>query len=144
MAITATINFRDSFNRLTRKKVETDDTVLATAETHVGALVTALLAVSDLAVESVEYHSVNLSQAAAGEASSNVDVGATFKCALSGGGYASYKIPGIALSYVGPNGVIDLTDEDIAAVFALMLSAGHIRISDGESISSVIAGQLDK
>lgn len=144
MAITATLNLRDSFGRLTRKKVETTDTVLATAITHVNAYATALDALTDLALESIEYHAVDLTGNFTGEEDSNVDTGATFKLRLTDGSFASYKIPGFVLSKVNASGSVDPADSDVAALVALFASGGSLRVSDGESVDAVIFGALDR
>lgn len=144
MAISATLNLRDAFGRLTRKKVETVDTVLATAITHVNAFATALDALTDLELESVEYHSVDTSGAFAGETDSNVDVGATFKLKLADGSFASYKIPGIKLTKVNGSGTLDPADTDVAALFNLFATGVYLRVSDGEAVDSVIFGALDR
>jgi len=144
MAISATLNLRDAFGRLTRKKVETVDTVLATAITHIAAYATALDALTDLALESVEYHSVDVSAAFSGETDSNVDTGGTFKLKLADGSFASYKIPGIKLSKVNGSGSIDPADTDVATLFDLFATGGSLRVSDGEAVDSVIFAALDR
>jgi hypothetical protein len=144
MAISATLNLRDAFGRLTKKKVETTDTVLATAITHIAAYATALDALTDLALESVEYHSVDTSAAFTGETDSNVDTGATFKLKLADASFASYKIPGIKLSKVNAAGSIDPADTDVAALFALFATGANLRVSDGEAVDSVIFAALDR
>jgi len=144
MAISATLNLRDAFGRLTRKKVETVDTVLATAITHIASYATALDALTDLALESVEYHSVDVSAAFNGETDSNVDTGATFKLKLADGSFASYKIPGIKLSKVNGSGSIDPADTDVATLFDLFATGGSLRVSDGEAVDSVIFAALDR
>lgn len=144
MAITATLNLRDSFGRLTKKKLETVDTVLATAITHVNAYAALLATLTDLALESVEYHATDLTGAFAGEDDSNVDVGATFKLRLADGSFASYRVPGFVLSKVSGSGTVDPADSDVAALFALFATGGALRVSDGEAVDTVIFGELDR
>ena len=134
----------DSFNRKTHKNIETNATTLAEALTAVTGLAGELEPLTDLALEKVDIVSVSSAAAFAGQASSNVDTGATFRVQKSNGAYASHHIPGFPLSKVGAGGIIDVADADVAAYFALFETEGAWRLSDGEYITSVVYGQLDK
>jgi hypothetical protein len=144
MAIVATLVMRDSFERHTRKRLETETDVLATAQAAVGGLLTDLGPCTDLTVEHVVFSFKDTGLTLAGEASSNVDQGATFRGRVGTGELASLKIPGFPLSKVGANGFIDLDDEDVAALLDNWEGAGAFTLSDGESISEWIEGELDK
>lgn len=140
----ATIILRDSFNRYTRKIVETETDVLATAQTAVSGYLTDLNAICDLACEGVSYSLKDATQVFAGEASSNVDVGATIRGRVTSGEIATLKIPGFMLSKVGVNGYIDLTDVDVAAFLDNYEGAGEFTLSDGEVVTEWIDGTLDR
>lgn len=144
MPFTATLIMRDSFERKTRKRLETETDVYATAAAAVDGFLTDLNPCTDLTVEYVVYQMRNTTQTQAGEASSNVDQGATFRGRVSSGEIATVKIPGFPLSKVGPNGYIDLTDADVAALLDNWEGAGAFTLSDGETIAEWIDGQLDK
>jgi hypothetical protein len=140
----ATVLLKDSFNRYTRKKVETETDVLATAQTAVSGFLTDLAAVIDLECVGVSYVLKDPTQVFAGAASSNVDVGATFRGRVASGEVVTLKVPGITLSFVGADGVIDVTDVSIAALLDNFEGAGEFTLSDGESISEWLSGSLDK
>jgi hypothetical protein len=140
----ATILMRDSFNRITRKKVETETDVLATAQTAVSGLLTDLNACIDLEVMGVSYVLKDATQVFAGEALSNSDVGATFRGRVASGEVATLKVPGFKLSLVGADGHIDVTDVTVAALLDNWEGAGEFTLSDGESIAEWLGGTLDK
>jgi len=144
MAIVLTLNMRDSFNRLTKKRVETTAATVADALSALSALATDLDAVTDLALESVELHERSTASTFAGETTSNIDVGATFKVKLGDGSYASHKIPGFPLSLVGAGGIIDVAASEVVAYFANFLTGAACRLSDGEYVAEVVWGELDK
>jgi hypothetical protein len=144
MPIVATILMRDAYSRYTRKSLETETDVLATAQLAVDGFLTDLNPCTDLTVEKVSYSFVDGTQTLAGEAASNVDVGATFRGRVASGEIAVVKIPGFPLSKVGANGYIDLTDIDVAALLDNWEGAGEFTLSDGETIAEWIDGVLDK
>jgi len=140
----ATMTVIDSKNRQVTKRYETDTPVLATAITQTAALVTTFEAISDLGVVIITYSNADDSEASAAAAGSNVDTGATFRCRLDNGKIAAHKVPGFDLNKVATGGGIDTEDADVAAYFAHFESAGHFRMSDGQYITAVLSGTLDK
>lgn len=144
MPFVATLIMRDSFSRYTRKQLECETDVLATAQTAVNGFLSDLNPCTDLTVEKVSYSLVDATQTIAGEASSNVDVGATFRGRVASGEIAVVKIPGFPLAKVGANGYIDLSDADVAALLDNWEAAGEFTLSDGETIAEWIDGTLDK
>lgn len=144
MPIVATVTLRDDYNRLTRKKYETETDLLATAQANVGALLTAFALISDLGVESVTYSFKDTGDASAPVAGSNVDVGATVQGRVASGEIVALKIPGIKAAKVGANGSIDLADVDIAAYLDAFEPAGTFTVSDGETVASWVRGDLDR
>lgn len=144
MAIQFTANLRDSFGRLTKKRIETTATTLTDAATYATAWAGAMADVSDLALESIEFHSRSNSDAYAGVAGANVDVGATFKLQLTDSSYASHKIPGFKTALVDSTGGVDVAGTEVATYFALFEAGGHLRLSDGESIVAPVYGELDR
>ena len=144
MAFVANITLVDSYGRLTTKRVETTDALLAGAKTSIGNYATALNALTDLELVRVTYSEVDDAAAFAGTGTSNVDVGATFRVKLADGALAPHKIPGFEIGHVGGGGGIDPADVDVAAYFALYATGGTLRMSDGEAVDSVVSGQLDR
>lgn len=144
MPFVAKLRMRDAFSRYTSKELETETDVLADAQTAVTAFLTDLNPCTDLTVESVSYSLKDATQTIAGEAGSNVDVGATFRGRVASGEIAVVKIPGFPLAKVGANGYIDLSDLDVAALLDNWEAAGAFTLSDGETIAEWVDGQLDK
>jgi len=144
MTILATVNLVDSYGRPTTKRLETETDVLATAQTAVGLLLTDLAAVTDLQCLSVAYSFKDGTQVFAGAAGSNVDVGATFRLRLVDGDIAAYKVPGFPASLVSANGSIDPADAAVVAYFGNFLAAGDFTVSDGEAITDILSGELDR
>jgi hypothetical protein len=144
MPLVAQLRMRDAFSRYTSKTLETETDVLATAQAAVTAFLADLNPCTDLTVEYVTYSYKDATQSVAGEAGSNVDVGATFRGRVTSGEIAVVKIPGFPLSKVGANGYIDLSDVDVAALLDNWEAAGAFTLSDGEVIAEWIDGQLDK
>lgn len=144
------LTLEDGFGRTTSKRLElTDQILLADYVLNAEAFMTALLAVTDLNIASAHIQTDDgLTIPTQDPTGSNVDVGATFSGWIGGvvGKKASHKVPGFKLSKVGPQGVIDLTDVDVAAYLDLMGDPpdNKVRISDGEYIETWIQGTLDK
>lgn len=144
MTIVATLSMRDAFQRIAKKRLETETDVLATAQAAVTAFLADLNPCTDLAVEYVTYSFKDATQVLAGEALSNTDVGATFRGRVTSGEIVTVKIPGFPLSKVGANGFIDLTDVDVAALLDNWEGAGAFTLSDGEVIAEWVDGSLDE
>lgn len=143
----ATLSLEDSYNRRISKRLETESPVLATVKAAiegVGMLAEDLAAITDLALISVSYVEKDVDAAFAGAAGSNVDVGATFRLRTADGGVVSYKVPGFDVALANADGSID---PDVAAVvtfFDNFKAAGAFTLSDGEVITEILSGQLDR
>lgn len=144
MGVLITFELKDSFGRRSRKTVESTATTLADAATYAAAYKTLFLAVSDLEVEGVIYSSKDPSINGAGAADSNIDVGATFRVKLDDGQFAAHKIPGFDLALVGAGGVIAVDATAVVGYFDQFETSGHFRLSDGQYITNVEFGNLDK
>ena len=150
MATYLHLTLEDGFGRTTSKRLElTDQRLLADYVLNAEAFMAALLTVTDLNIASAHIQTDDgLDIPTQDPTGSNVDVGATFSGWVGDavGKKASHKVPGFKLSKVGPQGVIDLADVDVAAYLDFMGDPpdNKIRISDGEWIESWIQGTLDK
>jgi hypothetical protein len=142
------LGLQDSFGRRKKMLVETKDLGVELTDqiTAINGVLTLLNAVTDLAVVRADWLIQGIGTPFAGAATSNVDVGATFVGELidKNGERATHKLPGIILSLVDTDGTIDLTGAAVDAWLDQFLSAGVLRLSDGEQIASWIAGTLDK
>jgi hypothetical protein len=144
MAFKAQVVLIDSMGREVTKNYECEATVLATAQTDVAALITTLEAITDLGVVKVNYSVMDASEASAAAAGSNRDVGATFKLRAADGGTISHKVPGFDATIADGAGNIDPEDEAVVAYFANFLSAGAFTLNDGEVITAILSGSMDK
>jgi len=143
MAIACRITMVDDFGRSLSKGVETVDTVIATAITHVTAYLTALHAVSDAGWRKQDYLADGVITQAPG-AGANRDTGATIRVTLDNGRNYAFKIPMPAASIINPDGSVDIGDADVLALIALFETAGYLRVSDGNYVTAVLGGSLDK
>lgn len=150
MATYLHITMEDGFGRSTGKRIEmTNQLLLADYVANAELLLSYLDEITDLSiVKAVIQTDDGLDFNTKDPGTSNIDVGATFTGWVGGvaGKKASHKVPGINLGKVGPLGVIDVTDIDIAAYLDLFGDPpdNKFRVSDGEYIDSWIAGVLDK
>lgn len=143
MAISARITMVDDYGRSLSKGVETVDAVVATAITHVGAYLTALNAVSDAGWQKQDYLAAGVITQAPG-AGANRDVGATLKVTLDNGKNYAFRIPMPKAGIINADGSVDVADADVLALVALFETAGYLRVSDGNFITAVLSGSLDK
>lgn len=145
MALIATMKLRDSHARVTTKRLEHFNEVLTDAQTNMAILAPLLALITDLQLVAVTYSLADESDAFAGAAASNIDVGATFRLALTGGGEAAFKVPGFPDAKVtAGSDAIPVDDADVVAFFNTFLAGGPWRVSDGQSITSIVKGTLDK
>lgn len=139
--------FKDSKETYKRSRWEIVANDLTDLATKVGQIATALNAVTDLALVSVETKVQLTGVGFAGESVSNVDTGATFRCLLETTDetvkHGIFRVPGFKASLVDLERVVKLTEAEVAA-FLAFLTAGDILISDGEIVSAVISGRWDK
>lgn len=143
------LTLRDDFGRETVKRFElVPQSTLAEYDDACEAIVDALALITDLGIVR---HDLVLTAFVSGGGTiaegANVDVGATFVGEIDGGNgkKASHKVPGIHMTYVGADGSIDVTQEDIAAYLGLFLDGtGVCLISDGEDMDVWLTGRLDR
>jgi hypothetical protein len=127
----------------------TDQILLADYVNNANALLTALQAITDLEIVRADIiMSGEATLPGADPTGSNVDVGATFS-GLAGEAEnkrIGVKVPGITLSYVDPDGTIDVSDPDIAAFLDLFGDPpdNKFKLSDGEYVETWDRGTLDK
>ena len=143
MAISARITMVDDYGRSLTKGVETIDTVIATAITHLTAYLTALNAVSDAGWQKQDYLAAGVITQAPG-AGANRDVGATLKVTLDNGKNYPFRIPMPKAAILEADGSVDVADANVLALIALFETAGYLRLSDGNYITAVLSGSLDK
>jgi hypothetical protein len=145
----ATIVLKDSFGRQTRIRREMDDQLTLSDYTgEISSMVAELLDITDLGLVDATFSVTGLESATDPASGANVDTGATFVGYGTGedaGKKLTTKVPGIALSFVDANGLIDVTQTEIAAYLANYTGATfQWKISDGEKVGEWLIGSLDK
>jgi len=143
MGINCRITLVDDYGRGMTKAVETVETVLATAITDIGAYLTALNAVSDIGWEKQDYLASGVVTQAP-TSGANRDQGATLKVVLDNGKHYALKIPCIKTTLLNASGDVDIADEDVLAYVALFETGGKLRVSEGNYVTAVLSGSLDK
>lgn len=143
MGINVRITLVDDYGRNMTKGVETTETLLASAISDIGGYLTALNAISDAGWEKQDYLSSGVVTQAP-TAGANRDQGATLKVVLDNGKHYALKIPMIKATLLDSGGNVDLADEDVLAYIALFETGGKLRVSEGNFITAVLAGSLDR
>jgi len=137
------LTLKDAYNRITRRTFKFDDLTLAGAVINVGLFVTAYQDITELQVVESRLTDV-VTYAGSPQAGSNIDEGATFRAALdTPNKYASVSVPGIIAAARGANGVIDMTNVDVAT-WVGFYESGLVTASDGETVTTIESGVLDK
>lgn len=146
MGATLSMTLTDSYGRTTKRVYGMEDqSLLADYITAAAAFVTALQAVTDLALTRstflIEYDAGTF----AVTSGANVDVGATASGWLEGanGKKASMKIPGIKPALVSSDGSVAVTGA-VATFLAMFEDGADFNLSDGQQIDSWIKAWLDK
>jgi len=145
MAIVATVTLKDDHGRLTTKRIETTETLIANAKTAMGLWAAAMVLISDMGVVRISYTDTDDGEAYAQTAGANLDVGGTFRLELEDGAFAPHKIPGVKDSLVtAGSDAIDIDNVSVIAYFDLFKTGGSLRLSDGEAMEALISGTLDR
>lgn len=140
----------DGYARETTKRMEfVDQVLLADYVLISNDFMTELAACTDLQIIRASMVITDgLSLPAQDPAGSNIDVGATFAGFLHDGEgkKATWKLPGVTMSFVGAGGTIDLAQGAIETLLENWeyLHPNSLLLSDGESIDEWITGTLDK
>lgn len=143
MAFVISLTAIDAYGRTTSKRFENNRATIADAVTDAGTLVTAWQAVSDLGITKYEIAQAT-AQSVSAQAGSNLDTGGTVHVSLDNSKLYAIKIPGIKASLINTDGSIDLADEDLIAYVAQFLTGGHLRMSEGNYVTGMRYGELDK
>lgn len=140
---------RDSFNRETSRRYQTEN--IAGADIGVEFLQawnSAQLLSADLEALSgaeVLWVTVGVKTTVADgpTANSNIDAGATLVCELDDGQKGILRVPAPEYGVVNPDGTIDITSATVTD-FVDNFNAGDFTISDGQKVTALLSGKLDK
>ena len=137
------LTLKDAYNRTTKRSFQMDDLNLAAAQVNLALWVVAYQNATKLQLLESRLTEV-ITFAGAPGAGSNIDEGATFRAALdTPNKYASVQVPAVIDAARGPNGVIDMANAAIVA-WAAFYASGLITASDGETVTVIESGILDK
>jgi hypothetical protein len=76
-------------------------------------------------------------------AGANIDAGITLSCELTDGGKAPLRVPAPITSVVNPDGTVDITNV-LVSDFVDNWISGNFLLSDGETVSALLSGKLDR
>jgi hypothetical protein len=63
---------------------------------------------------------------------------------LDNGKNYALKVPMPHADIILANGDVDISDEDVIAYVALFETGGHLRVSEGNYVTALLGGSLDK
>lgn len=138
-----TIVLRDAYSRRTTKMVETVSTTLANAITDAEALADAIEAVGGCGVVAYTI-SEKAERSGTTVAGSNLDAGATIHCRLDNGKAYPFKVPAIKSTLINADGTVNISHADVLALIDLFESTGNLRVSEGDIITAIESGELDR
>lgn len=143
MALEIAVTLLDGYGRTTTRTYGSDRTTIADGLTDMGTFVSAIEAVSDCAVVG---HSITKRTVVAGSpaAGANLDAGMTIHCVLADGTGYGLKCPAPDSDMINTDGTVKIADSAIEAWVALFQSGGHFTVSDGEVVSTIRFGELDR
>lgn len=143
MPFDVSLTLQDDYSRRSVKKFNGTATTLAQAEIDKDALMADLMAVSlcgtvksSLSVDEVESEAI--------ESGANVDAGGTLHCRLNNGKLYPLKIPGIDPTLINSDGSINIAAPAITAYVSNFESGGAFTVSEGNLITAVEYGELDR
>jgi hypothetical protein len=143
MAIDYTVSLVDGYSRSSSKRWEGLATVLATAVTNASGLLADFLGVSDMGTV-VDIFSSQVANENAATAGANVDAGGTLHLRLDNGKAYALKIPAIKPSLINIDGSINIAAAAITDFVANFESAGQYRVSEGNYVTKILYGELDR
>jgi len=143
---TCYVEMIDAFGRRATKRFQSDPAVLdfATALSNAADLVADLAALSELRVLAYTVgQRVTYSDTV--DTGANKDEGATLVVELIDNKRHAMKVPGPIQTIRNADGTIDVTDASVLNYVANFLDGSTLwTVSDGETVSEVLSGTLDK
>lgn len=143
MAFEIAVTLIDAFSRTSTKRFENTDTLVADAAISLGNLWADFAAVSMMGALKRSIAEVAVFTQAY-DAGANVDAGGTLHCRLDNGKLYALKIPAIDPALVNGDGSIDIAAAAITDYVANFELAGKFRVSEGNYITAIEYGELDR
>lgn len=137
-----TLSIQDAYARRTVKRFECDVADFATAGGVATSLATDFAALSEAEVlkYSVGQETTWSDSVTAG---ANLDEGITLSVQKEDGSKAVIKVPAPINSVINPDGTVDITATAVTDYVDNWISNG-VTISDGEVVTSLLSGKLDR
>jgi hypothetical protein len=136
------VSLVDAYGRPATKHFDVNAATHGDAVTAAGALMTDLAGVTELRILSyVIGERVTYTDTV--DAGANRDEGVTFSVRTADNEKAVIKVPGPVNAIFNGDGSVDLTDGAVTAFIANYL-AGTVLVDDGETVTELISGRLDK
>lgn len=140
----AQVILTDDYGRQTRKSYQSQDFIdFPTAMVALTNLVTDLQAVTELGVVRT-YLTEETVIAEAPASGANIDAGMSLTVVKADTKKATIKVPAPPASVINPDGTVDLTATAITDFVGNFQSGGGWTVSDGEIVTSVVKGSIDK
>lgn len=147
---TLSVTLKDIYSRATRKRFETEDiseidlgVEYMAAEAFATSLMTALANISE-----AEIMYFNLGREVVytdtPDAGSNIDEGMTASALKLDNKLTTIKVPAPVATIFNLDGTLDLVDGIVTAYTNHFLVGGGFTLSDGENITKLVSGSLDK
>lgn len=138
------LTVEDTFGRRKNKTVDLKTTDAAQGEIDGGTVVTTYANVMEGVIRKATIAG-DLTWATVVPAGVNIDTGCTASCQLAGRPEkAALKWPTPLPSLFLPDGTLNVSDAAVVALSAIYEAAGIATLSDGESITGILSGSLDK
>jgi len=144
MGFRITFTMLDAYGRTTSRSYDNTKETLADALTQSSAMLALLEGVSGSAVAKYSIASVVAVASPSPEAGANNDAGATLHCLMDNGKMVGIKIPAIDPDLVNTDGTVKLSEAAITDFVGQFATGAFWRVSEGNYISSIRSGELDK
>ena len=147
---TLSVTMQDAYGRTTRKLLKTEDIsgadVGAEYLTAQGFVTTLLTALGNLTEAEILYYNLGreVTYTDTADAGANVDEGMTALARKENNKLVVLKVPAPINAVFNVDGTLDILDAIVTAYTNHFIAAGGFTISDGENITALVSGRLDK
>lgn len=144
------VTLEDAYGRTTRKQFKTEDIsgVDVGAEYLVaqGFATTFLAALGNISEANILYYNLgrDVTYSDTVDAGANVDEGMTALARKTNNKLVVIKVPAPVNAIFNPDGTLDITDALVTAYTNHFIATAGFTISDGENITALVSGRLDK
>lgn len=147
---TLSVTLEDDFGRKSRKRYETEDLSGADVGAEYleaqGFVTTLLTALGNLSEADILYYNLGreVTYTDTVDPGANHDVGMTALGKKENNKLTVLKVPAPVLTIFNPDGTLDITDGLVTAYTNHFIASGGFTTSDGENITELVRGRLDK